>query len=118
MSRAEYEAEKNSLTPAEAAEHHDILQGVDITSAESIETATAHRVAREIKKCAQDEVQQYLGSDEFKLMVENLKRRERERLLQDITLQIAKERYFLLPMSMIMIYWVLLHHHYFVVIVM
>ena len=93
MSRAEYEAQQYSLTPAERAEHEEILRGVDTTAIGSIETATAHRVAREIKKCAQEEVQQYLCSEEFKQMVENLKRRERERLLQDITLQIAKERY-------------------------
>lgn len=92
MSRTEYETQKYSLTAAEAAEHQELLEGVDVTDMASIETATAHRVAREIKKCAHDEVQEYLASEDFKQMVENLKRRERERLLQDVTLQIAKER--------------------------
>jgi hypothetical protein len=92
MSRVEYEAQRYALTPQEASEQNELLQGVDVHCMTSIETATAHRVAREIKKCAQEEVQQYVDSEEFKQMVETLKRRERERLLQDIALQIAKER--------------------------
>jgi Mg/Co/Ni transporter MgtE len=74
-------------------EEQEVLQGVDdVTCMSSVETATARRVAREIKECARLEVQAYLLSDEFTNMVESLKRRERERMLQDISLQVARER--------------------------
>ena len=93
MSGTEYEHQINALNAAEVANDRELLEGVDITSKSSIENATAHRIAREIKKCVHEEVQRYIKTDEYKSMVENLKRRERERLLQDITLDVAKERY-------------------------
>lgn len=92
MSQSEYQKLTSSVTTLEAAESKEILRDVDITSAESLETATAQRAVREIKKCADEEVKLYISSNEFQVMVENLKRRERERLLQDIVLQVSKER--------------------------
>lgn len=99
MSRTEYHAQTSSLTAREAAEHNELLRGVDISSSTSLEDAAAHRAVLEIKKCAAEEVQVYLRSEEFQHMVESLKRRERERLLQDIVLQVAKERYLHVYMS-------------------
>lgn len=93
MSRAEYFAQSSTLTAQEAQEHRELLQGVDLASAESLEDAAAQRAVREIKRCADQEVKAYLNSDDFKQMVENIKRRERERLLQDIMLEVSKERY-------------------------
>ncbi len=73
MSRKEYLSQECNvkLTDEEAVEQQEILKDVtDLNSLESIETATALRVAREIKKCAQEEVQKYLDSEEFRGMVE------------------------------------------------
>lgn len=92
MSREEYFAQTSSLTDREAREHRELLQGVDLASAESLEDAAAQRAVLEIKRCADQEVKVYLNSDDFKQMVENIKRRERERLLQDIMLEVSKER--------------------------
>ena len=92
MSQSEYQKLTSSVTTLEAAESKEILRDVDITSAESLEMATAQRAVREIKKCADEEVKLYIRSSEFQVMVENLKRRERERLLRELIYEQDQQR--------------------------
>lgn len=61
MSKAEYSALQNALSPQEEAEQQELLRGVDLKNMSSVESAAAHRVAKEIKRCAEEEVKQYLA---------------------------------------------------------
>jgi hypothetical protein len=49
-------------------------------------------VAGRIKETAEERVRVYVESEEFRMMVENLKRRERERVWAEIEKEIAEEK--------------------------
>jgi len=57
-----------------------------------LEDEAAMIVAKEIKKKAEEEVAQYIASDEFRMMVEAMKRREREKIVTEVQQQIEEEK--------------------------
>lgn len=59
---------------------------------EQIENEIATLVAKKVKACAEEEVRRYVAGDEYKLMVENMKRRERERVMEEVREEIAREK--------------------------
>lgn len=74
-----------------AGDEHSLLEELGLTSI-VLEDAVARHIAREVQMCTEEEIQKYLNSNEFKIMIESLKRREREKMLDEITTEIAKER--------------------------
>lgn len=87
---------------------------ISVVKMEAYENEIASLVAQEIKKSAEQEgictlhpplsalyftpvyipplVSVYVQSDDYKMMVETLKRRERERMMAEVTTEIAKEK--------------------------
>jgi hypothetical protein len=51
---------------------------------EEMENEAALIIALEIKKKAAEEVEAYLASEDFRTMVDNMKRRERERIMREV----------------------------------
>jgi deoxyribodipyrimidine photolyase len=61
-------------------------------SLDQIEDDEALLAAKEIKRLAQLEVDLYIKSDEFKAMIEKMKQRERQRMLNDIENDLRNEK--------------------------
>jgi hypothetical protein len=61
-------------------------------SIDHLENEAAAAMAKEIKAIADAEVKNYLESDEFKSMVEAMKRREREKILIEVQQELEKEK--------------------------
>ena len=57
-----------------------------------VEDDEALAAAKEIKRLAQVEVDLYINSDDFKVMIERMKQRERERILNEIEEELKSEK--------------------------
>ena len=68
-------------------------------SKHSIENQTAAIVALEVKRLAAEEVKKYTSGSEFQLMVEGLKRREREKIMAEVQEEIKREKEALLELE-------------------
>lgn len=68
-------------------------------SKEELEDESALLIAKEIKNRATEEVNKYVKSTEFHTMVESLKRREREKMMEEISELIQGEREAVLAME-------------------
>lgn len=60
--------------------------------ADDVEDEVAKLVAKRVKVKADEEVQRYILSDEFKAMVDTMKRRERERIFTEVQCEIEAEK--------------------------
>lgn len=59
---------------------------------EDVEEELVLIVARRVKALAEQQVQAYIASEEFKTMVDTMKRRERQRLLTEVQQEMEQER--------------------------
>lgn len=65
-------------------------------SLDQIEDDEALTAAKEIKRLAQLEVDLYINSEEFKVMVEKMRQRERQRILNEIESELRNEKILIL----------------------
>jgi hypothetical protein len=75
-----------------SVDHRDRKRKLPLETLEKIENEVAQEAAKIIKKKANEEVARYLESTDFVGIVEILKRRERERVLQEVKDEIAIEK--------------------------
>mmetsp|Transcript_14775 Transcript_14775/g.20301 ORF Transcript_14775/g.20301 Transcript_14775/m.20301 type:complete len:224 (+) Transcript_14775:11-682(+) len=78
----------------------DRIKSIDLSELEvDVEDEVAKLVARKIKSQADEEVRLYISSNEFKSMVDTMKRRERERIMSEVQLEIEEEKSMLLAIA-------------------
>ena len=70
--------------------------GRSLRTINQMEDDEALSAAKEIKRLAQLEVDLYIKSDDFKAMIERMKQRERERILNEIEEEIKNEKIMIL----------------------
>lgn len=70
--------------------------GRSMRTLDEIEDDEALAAAKEIKRLAQFEVDLYIKSEDFKLMIERMKQREREKILHEIEEELRDEKIIIL----------------------
>jgi len=80
--------------------HADNTKTIDLNELEvDVQDEVAKLVAKKIKSQADEEVRLYISSNEFKSMVDTMKRRERERIMSEVQLEIEEEKSMLLTIA-------------------